>query len=153
MRSFTGLLMVFALAAGLQAAQIPFSGSWKLNPAKSTISAPSPHAEIIEVKADENSIEVSREVLDPRSGKTTKSSYKAAFDGNDYPVIGNPREDSIAFQRIDANTLKATAKKSGKVVGEYTFVVSADGRTTTVNYTEPDSEGNTYKGSEVYEKQ
>ena len=153
MRSFTGLLMVFALACGLQAAQSPFSGTWKLNPTKSTISAPSPHAEIIQVKADENSIEVSREVLDPRSGKTTNGSYKAAFDGNDYPVIGNPREDSIAFQRIDANTLKATAKKSGKVVGEYTFVVSADGRTTTVNYTEPDSEGNTYKGSEVYEKQ
>ena len=153
MRSFTGLLMVFALAAGLQAAQSPFSGTWKLNPAKSTISAPSPHAEIIHVKADENSIEVSSEVLDPRSGKTTTSSYKAAFDGHDYPVIGDSREDSIAFQRIDANTLKATAKKSGKVVGEYTFVVSADGRTTTVNYTEPDREGNTYKGSEMYEKQ
>ena len=73
--------------------------------------------------------------------------------GKDYPVIGDPREDSIAFQRIEANTLRATAKKGGKVVGEYTFVVSADGRTTTVNYTERDSEGNTYKGSEVYEKQ
>src|SRR4029453_4181327 len=51
------------------------------------------------------------------------------------------------IQRIAANTLKATAKKGGKVVGEYTFVVSADGRTTTVNDTDTDSEGNPYKGS------
>jgi hypothetical protein len=28
-----------------------------------------------------------------------------------------------------------------------------DGRTMTVNYTETDKEGNTYKGSDVYEKQ
>ena len=148
-----GLMVVFVLSCGLQAAQSPFSGTWKLNPTKSTISAPSPRGEIIQVKADENSIEVATEVPDLGSGKTTKSSYKATFDGKDYPVIGDPREDSIAFQRIDANTLKATAKKGGKVVGEYTFVVSADGRTTIVNYTVTDREGNTYTGSEVYEKQ
>jgi hypothetical protein len=153
MRLRQGLMVVVVLSCGLQAAQSPFSGTWKLNPTKSTISAPSPRGEIIQVKADENSIEVTSDVVDPASDKTTKSSYKAAFDGKDYPVTGDPREDSIAFQRIAANTLKATAKKGGKVVGEYTFVVSADGRTTTVNYTETDSEGNTYKGSEVYEKQ
>ena len=147
------LMVVFVLSCGLPAAESPFSGTWKLNPTNSTISAPSPRGEIIQVKADENSIEVATEVPDLGSGKTTKSSYKATFDGKDYPVTGDPREDSIAFQRIDANTLKATAKKGGKVVGKYTFVVSADGRTTTVNYTETDSEGNTYKGSEVYEKQ
>jgi Insect cuticle protein len=153
MRLLQELMVVFVLSFGLQAAQSPFSGTWKLNPTKSTISAPSPRGEIVQVTADENSIEVASDVLDPVSSKTTKSSYKAAFDGKDYPVTGDPREDSIAFQRIAANTLKATAKKGGKVVGEYTFVVSADGRTTTVNYTETDSEGNTYKGSEVYEKQ
>jgi hypothetical protein len=147
------MVVVVVLSVGLQAAQSPFSGTWKLNPTKSTISAPSPRGEIILVSADEKSIEVASEVVDPGSGKTTKRSYKAGFDGNDYPVTGDPREDSIAFQRIDANTLKATAKKGGKVVGEYTFVVSADGRTTTVNYTERDREGNPYKGSDVYEKQ
>jgi hypothetical protein len=153
MRLRQGLMVVFVLSCGLQAAQSPFSGTWKLNPTKSTISAPSPRGEIIQVKADENSIEVTSDVADPVSDKTIKSSYKAAFDGKDYPVIGDPHEDSIAFHRIDANTLKATAKKGGKSVAEYTLVVSADGRTTTVNYTETDSEGNTYKGSDVYEKQ
>ena len=147
------MVVVVLFIGGLQAAQSPFSGTWKLNPTKSTISAPSPRSEVIQVKADENSIEVASDVPDRVSGKTTKASYKAAFDGKDYPVSGDPRVDSIAFQRLDATKLKATAKKDGKVVGEYTFVVSADGGATTVNYIESDSDGNVYKGSEVYEKQ
>jgi hypothetical protein len=145
--------IVFALCFGLQAAQSPFSGTWKLDVTKSTISPPSPRHETVHVNADENSIQVTSEGLDPASGKPTKVSYKAKFDGKDYPVTGDPREDSITFQRIDPNTLKATAKKGSKVVGEYTFVFSTDGRTMTVNYTETDKERNTYKGSDVYEKQ
>jgi hypothetical protein len=69
----------------------------------------------------------------------------------DYPMTGDPRVDSIALQRIDASTLKATTKKAGKVIGEYTAMVSTGGRTIKVNYTETVVQGNIYEGSEVYE--
>ena len=97
MRLLQGLMVVFVLSCGLQAAQSAFSGTWKLNPTKSTISAPSPRGEIIQVKADENSIEVTSDVVDPVSDKTTKSRYKATFDGQDYPVIGDPAR---GFHRV-----------------------------------------------------
>ena len=44
-------------------------------------------------------------------------------------------------------------KKAGKVVGDYTIVVSKDGKTTTVNYTETGPEGKPINGSAVYDKQ
>jgi hypothetical protein len=66
-------------------------------------------------------------------------------------MTGDPRVDSIALQRIDASTLKATTKKAGKVIGEYTAMVSTGGRTIKVNYTETVVQGNIYEGSEVYE--
>jgi hypothetical protein len=146
------LILMFALASGLNAAQNPFSGTWKRNPAKATISAPSPRSETIHAEADDKSIELTSEAVDPRTGELTKSGYKAKFDGKDYPVTGAPRVDSIALQRIDASTLKATTKKAGKVISEYTAIVSTDGRTIKVNYTETDAQGNIYEGSEVYEK-
>ena len=153
MRLLQALIMLFALSFGLKAAQSPFSGTWKLNPTKSTISAPSPRSETIHAEADDNGIELNGEAVDPATGKPTKSGYKAKFDGRDYPVAGDPRTDSIALQRIDANTLKATTKKGGKVISEYTAIVSKDVRTITVNYTETDAQGNSYKGSDVYERQ
>ena len=118
MRLLQALMMLFALSVGLKAAQSPFSGTWKLNPTKSTISAPSPRSETIHAEADDNGIELNGEAVDPATGKPTKSGYKAKFDGRDYPVAGDPRVDSIALQRIDANTLRATTKKGGKVISE-----------------------------------
>jgi hypothetical protein len=147
------LIMVFALSCGLNAAQSPFSGTWKRNPAKATISAPSPRSETIHAEANDNGIELTSEAVDPRTGQLTKSGYKAKVDGKEYAVTGDPRVDSIALQRIDVSTLKATTKKAGKVISEYTAIVSTDGRTIKVNYTEMDAQGNLYKGSEVYEKQ
>jgi hypothetical protein len=49
------------------------------------------------------------------------------------PSPGNPDWDSIAFQRVDANTLKATAKKGGQVAAGDTLSVSKDGQTTGAN--------------------
>src|SRR5262245_59793832 len=145
----TLLAATFALSLGLQAARSPFSGTWKLNSTKSTTP---PHSETIHVEADDNGINVSDDVVDT-TGQPMTISYDAKFDGKDYPVTGNPEWNSIAFQRVDANTLKATAKKGGQVTAEYTLTVSKDGQTTTVDYIETDAEGKKVKGSAEYDKQ
>ena len=69
-------------------------------------------------------------------GQALKISYEVKFDGKDYPVTGGPNSDAISFQRVDANTLKATAKKGGKVTTKATVVVSKDGKVTAVNFTD-----------------
>ena len=139
----------FALALGLQAAQSPFSGTWKLNLAKSTTP---PHSETVHVEADDNGIKMSDDMVDS-TGQPTNVSFDAKFDSKDYPVTGNPEWDSIAFQRVDANTLKAIARKGGQLAAEYTLTVSKDGRTTTIDYIETDAQGKKVSGSAVYDKQ
>src|SRR3989442_4143980 len=152
MRPLRVLLVVFALSLGLLAAESPFNGTWKLNVSKSKMSPPAPQSETVHVDADDNSIRLTDDLTDDK-GQPMKIGYEAKFDGNDYPMTGNPDADSISFQRIDANTLKGTAKKGGKVTEELTVVVSQDGKTTTVNYTETDAQGRMIKGSAVYDKQ
>ena len=152
MRSLQALLVVFVLSLRVLAADSPFSGTWKLNPSKSKMTPPFPQSETVNVNADDDGIRVRAEQIDDK-GQSMTISYEAKFDGKDYPVTGDAGTDSIAFQRIDANTLKATGKKGGNVVVEFTAVVSADGKTTTVNYTETDAQGKKITGAAVYDKQ
>jgi hypothetical protein len=151
MRPLRALLVVFVMSLGVLAAESPFSGTWKLNLSKSKMSPP-PQSETVQVDADDNSIKVIAEGINDK-GQSMTTGYEANFDGKDYPMTGIREGESISFQRIDANTLKATVRKNGKVIGGYTVVVSTDGKTTTVNYTETDEQGKEITGSAVYDKQ
>lgn len=55
--------------------------------------------------------------------------YKVLADGQDHPVTGNPRYDSLSVQVIDARTVAKIAKKQGQTVAETRASVSADGNT------------------------
>jgi hypothetical protein len=143
--------IVLASSLSLFASDSPFSGTWKLNVEKSKMSPPSPQAEIVRVDADDNGIKVVDDVTDSK-GQPLKVSYEAKFDGKDYPAT-SPDFDAVAFQRINNHRLKAKAKKSGKVIAEYAIAVSADGKMTTVEYTETGPDGKKIKGSAVYDKQ
>jgi len=143
---------MLGLSLSLLAAESPFSGIWKLNLAKSKMTPPHPKEVTVHVDADDNGIKVKEDVVDSQ-GQPIKVSYEAKFDGKDYPATGNPEFDSVSFQRIDSNTLKAKLKKSGKVIGDYTLVVSKDGKTTSINYTETSPEGKPIEGFALYEKQ
>jgi len=101
--------------------------------------------------ADDNGIKVTDDVTESE-GRLNRVSYEAKFDGKDYPAKGSHAFESVSFRRVNINTLKANTKKAGKVVGDYTMVVSKDGKTTTVKYHETNAE-RTIKGSAVYDKQ
>jgi hypothetical protein len=153
MHSLRALLVLFVVSLGvLAAADSPFSGTWTLNLSKSKMTPPLPQSDTAHVNADDNGIKLTDDSIDDK-GQSMKVSYEAKFDGKDYPVTGHPLLDSIAYQRIDAHTLKGTGKKGGKVVAEYTVIVSGDGKTTTVSYTETDEQGKKFTGSAVYDKQ
>jgi hypothetical protein len=151
MRQLKVLTVVLIMSLSLFAAESPFSGTWKLNLAKSKLTPPIPKSDIAVVDADENGLKLNQDVITDK-GESLKISYEAKFDGKDYPVTGDPSSDSVSYQRVNANTLKGTLKKGGKVTTDATVVVSKDGKITTVNYTDY-SQATPAKGTSVYDKQ
>jgi hypothetical protein len=151
MRQLKVLTVVLIMSLSLFAAESPFSGTWKLNLAKSKMTPPVPKSDIAVVDADENGLKLSEDVITDK-GESLKISYEAKFDGKDYPVTGDPSSDLVSYQRVNANTLKGTLKKGGKVTTDATVVVSKDGKITTVNYTDY-SQATPAKGTSVYDKQ
>jgi hypothetical protein len=152
MRLLRMVLVIMTLSLGVFAAESPFSGTWKLNVTKSKMTPPSPQSETVHVDANDSGIKVMDDITDAK-GQPMKLSYDAKYDGEDYPATGTPAWDSVSFQRVNANTLKAKTKKGSTVIGDYTITVSEDGKTTTVRYTETRPEGKPIKGSAVYDKQ
>jgi hypothetical protein len=148
-RQLNVLALVLAMSLSLFAAKSPFSGTWKLDPAKST--PPAPKSDIAVVDADENGLKFNEDMVDDK-GEAHKVSYEAKFDGKDYPVTGAPDADSISYQRVDAHTLKGTIKKSGKITAKLTVVLSKDGKITTVDYIDY-SQATPVTSTTVYDKQ
>jgi hypothetical protein len=107
------LAVILAMSLSLFAADSPFSGTWKLNLAKSKMPPPVPKSNIAVVDANENGLKLTEDVIDDKG--QLKISYEATFDGKDYPVTGDPSSDSVSYQRVNANTLKGQTKKGGKV--------------------------------------
>ena len=134
MRQLKVLAVVLVMSLSLFAADSPFSGTWKLNLAKSKMTPPVPKSDVAVVDADENGLKLNEDIVTDK-GESLKISYEAKFDGKDYPVTGDPSSDSVSYQRVNANTLKGKTKKDGKVATDATIVVSKDGKITTVNYT------------------
>jgi hypothetical protein len=69
------------------------------------------------------------------------NSYDAKFDGKDYPINGDPGQTMVALKKVNANTIEATYKRNGKVVGVANTMVSSDGKTMHVVF--QDKERNT----------
>jgi len=151
MRTLRVLFTVLALSMALLAADNPFSGTWKLNVAKSKLPPPAMKSETASIVADDNNFQMKDEFVDDK-GQSMTVTYNAKYDGKDYPVAGDPNSDSISFQRVDANTMKVTSKKAGKVVSTATVVVSKDGKTATVDFVDS-SQMKPHSGTAVYDKQ
>jgi len=144
-----GLLVI---AFHLAAAEDPFSGFWRLNLAKSNLPPPLPKSQTSLIEATAEKISVKEEVINEK-GEVLVITGEARFDGKDYPVHGTPFADTIAYERIDARTLKGWAKKGGKIVTRETVTVSPDGKTLTGSYSGTDATGKQVTATAVFDKQ
>ena len=151
MRSLRLLLVLLSFSATLLTADSPFSGTWKFNPSKGHLTPPIPKSVVVHVATDAENFKFSQEGVDEKD-QSFKSSYEAKFDGKEYPITGDPDSDSVSLQRVNERDIKFTIKKAGKVVSKLDVIVSKDGQTTTVNYTDY-GQGKPQKGSAVYDKQ
>jgi len=152
-------LVVFLLALGLTGvvyADSPFTGTWKLNVAKSkTASYPNaPKAETVTVTESNDTRNVAVQGTDasgkaftehfthPLSGGTVKYSEGGATDGTTESV-----------KKINANTVHATFMKDGKEAGTERITVSPDGKTMRIMERGTSPDGKPVSGEFVFEKQ
>lgn len=129
-----------------------FLGTWKLNEAKSKLSPGVPKNTTVVYEAAGDSVKITVEGTDS-TGKATHSEWTGKFDNKDYPVTGDATADMRSYKKVDEHTLTFDNKKDGKVTLTGRIVISADGKTRTVNVTATDSKGNKASGTAVYDKQ
>jgi hypothetical protein len=55
--------------------------------------------------------------------------YDAKFDGNDYPLKGDPTIDMVSLKKVSDREVIETDKRGGKIITVSTMTVSADGKT------------------------
>lgn len=152
---YDGASFMRQLGLSLEAmAADPHVGTWNLNLAKSDFVPPgsAPKSQILKIEAQDNGIKFVSEGVDAQ-GKANREEFEAKYDGKDYPYRGSPTADTIAYKKIDANTLDWVVKKAGKVVNSGRSVISADGKIRTVTGTGKDDKGQDTARTSVYEKQ
>jgi hypothetical protein len=129
-------------------------GTWKLNLAKSKYSpGPAPKSQTLKIEAwGEDGVKYTADGVGA-DGKPTHAEFQAKYDGKDYAFKGNPDADTLAYKRIDANTLEATLKMKGKPTITAKAMVSKDGKTRTVTQMGKNAQGQSIDITSVYEKQ
>jgi hypothetical protein len=130
----------------------PQIGTWKLNEGKSKFAPGATKNNTVVYEAAGDKIKITVDGTD-KDGKSTHNEWTGKFDGNDYPVTGDPISDMRSYKKVDDRTLKMTVKKDGKVRATGRIVVSADGKSRTVTTSGTDAEGKNVKNTAVYDKQ
>jgi hypothetical protein len=154
MRTRTIVLTVVTCMVGLTLcfAENAHMGTWKLNEAKSKLSAGLPKNTTVSYEAVGDKIKATVDGVDGK-GNPTHNEWTGKFDGKDYPVTGDPNSDARAYKTVDARTLDLTVKKDGKVTMTGKIVVSANGKSRTLTASGTDSAGKKITSTSVYDKQ
>jgi len=131
-RTFGLLLLIGFIAAGTCFAQIGDVqiGTWKLDPAKSKLSGAARN-DMVDYEWSFFRTKVTISGVDA-SGHAMHSEWRGKFDGQDYPVTGDPTSDMRSYTKANDHTLNFTVKKGGQVVATGTIVVAPDGKSRTV---------------------
>jgi hypothetical protein len=132
-----------------------FTGTWKLNVAKSKLTPGTEVKEITVVVAEEGAnLAVA---VKGTAGDGTPISVKYTLPAKGGPVSyteGAPPSGATATtKRVNATTIDSTSSQNGKEVGSTHTVVSADGKTLTRVVKGMDPQGKPYQNTEVYERQ
>jgi hypothetical protein len=144
------VLVGVACATALAQGNDPLVGTWKLNPEKSKGTFKS-GTSVFEAAGDGIKGTVDLAAAD---GTAYHWTFTAKYDGKDNPVTGdNPYGDTVAFTRVNPNTVKIAAKQGGKPTVTQTIVIARDGKTRTTTTKGKDAKGQPIDGVSFYEKQ
>ena len=132
-----------------------FTGTWKLNVAKSKLAPGTEVKDLTVVVAEQG--ENLMVTVKGTGGDGAPISVKYAFPMKGGAVSyteGAPTTGATATtKRVNATTINGTSSLNGKEVASSHSVVSADGKTLTRTVKGMDAQGKPYQNTEVYEKQ
>ena len=151
-RVIFGSLFLSLLLVAVCFAADSFTGTWKLNEAKSKFPPGAAKNTTVVYEAAGDSTKV---IIDGvgADGKPTHVEWTGKMDGKDYPSTGSSTDDARAYTKVDEHTLHIVIKKGGKEVGTAHVVTSADGKTRTVTATLVSADGKKSTSTAVYDKQ
>lgn len=137
-------------------------GTWKLNEAKSTFDTGATKNTTVVYFSSGDSVKVTVDGIDA-NGKRIHTAWIGKFDGTPYLVKGGggfPTEylqelvaDTRTYTVTDDHTLTFVEKRGATETNSGRAVVSADGKTRTVDATATDSKGMKVSTHAVYDKQ
>jgi hypothetical protein len=127
-------------------------GTWKLNELKSKIPPGVTKNITVVYETVGDSIKVTTDGTD-KDGQPLHTEWTGRFDGKDYPLTGDPTADSRSYTKIDAHRTAIANKKNGTAVITGRIVISADGRSRTLNLTGTASTGKKISSTSVFDKQ
>jgi archaellum component FlaG (FlaF/FlaG flagellin family) len=144
-------LMCLVAAIAFAADWLPM-GTWKLNEGKSKLSPGSAKNHTVVYTATGNKVRVTVDGTDA-DGNATHNEWVGAFDGKDYPVTGDPNQDTRSYTKVNDHTLSLTVKNAGEVTITGRIVIARDGKSRTVTLTGIDANGKKFTNIAVYDRQ
>jgi hypothetical protein len=148
-----GLTVALCFFAGAACfADDPQMGTWKLNEAKSKLTAGTGKNNTVVYEATGDDVKVTIDGSDA-DGKPTHNEWTGKFDGKDYAVTGDPKSDMRAYKKISDRILAFTVKKDGKTTITGRIVVAADGKSRMVTAHGADEQGKKSTERAAYDKQ
>jgi hypothetical protein len=111
----------------------PFTGTWRFNLERSTLSTPPPQSWVHQIIATSDEVHV-QETIVRSDGSQTVVEVMARFDGSDYPVTGSPSADTLAYRRVSSNSISGTGKKNGDITLMEMAIVAPGNNTLTLSY-------------------
>jgi hypothetical protein len=129
----------------------PFTGTWRFNPQRSTLSTTPPQSWVQEIIATPDEVHVLETIVrldDPQ----TVEEVMARFDGADYPVTGSPAADTMAYRRTSSHSISGTGKKDGVITLMETVTVAPERNTLTLSYSVHSAGHVVSSGIAVFEK-
>ena len=154
LKKFLMGLMIFGFA-GVASAADGYTGTWKLNVAKSKFS-PGPAPKAVTVVIAEKGADFSVTATGTNSAdKPTSVKYTFPMKGGPLAYTENAPTNgaTVVIKRANASTLEGTSTLNGKETGTTTTVLAADGKSFTRTVKATNAEGKPVNNTEVYEKQ
>jgi len=145
------LLVGSAVVLGAQTGHItPFTGTWKLNVAKSGFNPGPPFKSLTITFTPDGTRTID---LIRADGHSHKASLPWS-DGKEVPVTATGgMENATAVSKIHGNTFDDTWQQNGKILEKVHGVVSSDGRTLTTTVEGTDGQDRPFHNRLTFEKQ
>jgi len=145
------LCVVVALSIGILGGVVlaqpkePLIGTWTLDRSQSTFSGVAPDKRTMKFERVPEGIRHITETA--TTGGFLEDTYRLQYtfkiDGKDYAADAQMPVSTVAFKRIDANTVERIGKYRGEQIETVRYAVSVDGKTLTV------TQNGTQNGAEV----